>query len=588
MVVRPKVTNLYCRHAAFASIFEFVPKIAATPRGLVAGTIQGRQAVAAFRLRLNLNSALFLLSAVSAWLVTNSAVAAVTACPAGLVCSYVAVQPIDVCASNGTGCAPFNTLSKAGNPGAATSTTPIGFVDTATGKDVTRAIWNQVGIDVAWSPIHQYNNTTYQTLHITNASNGTGLASADFLALSQQDGISQGTAPNPNPPNAPVASQATVVNMFFVNTLVPPTPGTLYGFSWINNNGIAIGPNTFFPPFPLTPRFDTLAHEIGHNLALDHTDVYNTGTPKNDLLTAGVTRTEPGNSSAAIADANATPTSPAEQVNTAQSGHVDLSGLLNPIASSTTTATKTPTPTTTTALAVTTAGGLTSIAAVPGKTKPNTSIFFDVFGPTNGRHDETLIGLTLTLYPGVKFDPSNKVHFTSNGQLVTDADYDRGGSRDRDCPIARTKCLIIDLTNPGLPQLQDLRFSQGIIKSGDGDDENAPKTADDGGKQPVCLADLAAAGITITYRFSDGLVITSAMTGAGGTVGPNCAGDPTLLTADSRQPTLTVRTQIDPGVFTQVAGAKPCTPPEEGTCTPPSVTGGQDGDPSQEAQPGGG
>ena len=92
------------------------------------------------------------------------------------------------------------------------------------------------------------------------------------MALSQQNAISTGIVPNPtNPPGVPVASQATALNMFFVNTLVPPTAGTLYGFSWINNNGIAIGSNTFFPPFPLTPRFDTLAHEIGHNLALDHT-----------------------------------------------------------------------------------------------------------------------------------------------------------------------------------------------------------------------------------------------------------------------------------------------------------------------------
>jgi hypothetical protein len=539
--------------------------------------------MAAFRLRFNLNSALLLFSAGLLLLATNSAVAAVTACPAGFICSYVAVQPIVVCSNSGTGCAPFNTANRVSNPGAATSTTPIGFVDPASGKDVTRAIWNQVGIDVAWSPLRQYNSTGSQTLHITTGSTGTGLTSTEFLTLSQQDGISQGATPT-----APLASQPTVVNMFFVTTLVPPSPGTLYGFSWINNNGIAIGSNTFFPPPPLTARFDAIAHELGHNLALDHNDTYNTPAFSNDLMTAGVTRTEPGTSSAAVTDANDTPTSPAEQVNTPQSGHVDLSGLLNPIASSTTTASKTTTTTTTTSLAVTTAGGLTSIAAVPGKTKPNTSIFFDVFGPINGRPNETLIGLTLSLYPGVKFDPSNKVHFTSNGQLVTDSDYDRGGSRDRDCPILHTKCLIIDLTNPGLSLGQDLRFSQGIIKSGDGGDDDVPNAADDGGKQPVCLADLAAAGITITYRFDDGLVITSAMTGNGNIVGPNCAGDPTTLTADSQQPDPTVRTQIDPGVFTQIAGNQPCTLQDSDTCTPPSQTGGQDGDPSQEAQPGGG
>jgi hypothetical protein len=500
---------------------------------------------------------------------------------------YVAVQPIVVCATNGSGCAPFNTSSKIGNPGGATSTTPIGFIDSASGHDVTRAILNQVGIDVAWSPIRQYNNTIFQTIHITTGSTGTGLASSDFLSLSQQDAISTGTVPNPtNPPGVPVGSQANIVNMFFVNSLVPPPgiSGALYGFSWLNNNGIAIGSNTFFPPFPLGPRFDVLAHEFGHNLALDHTDPYNTPVMSNDLMTAGNTRTEPANSSAAIADANGSITSPAEQLNSGQSSHIDLSGFLNPIASSTTTASKSPTPTITTALAVTTTGALTSITSVPGKTKPDTSFFFDVSGPRLGRTGETLIGLTVTLYPGVKFDPGNKVNFTSNGQLVRDVAYDHGGKRDRDCPIAHTRCLIIDLTNPGLPLGSDLRFSQGIIKSQGGDDDGSEEE-DAGGKQPICLADLAAAGLTITYRFSDGLVITSEMTGPGSSAGPNCVGDAPILTADSQQPTPNVRTQIDPGVFTQVAGSKPCTPPPYGSCTPPSSTGGQDGDPRLEAQP---
>ena len=62
--------------------------------------------------------------------------------------------------------------------------------------------------------------------------------------------------------------------MFFVNKLNPPASqsgGQLYDFSWVNNNGVSIGGNTFFPPFPLTPRIDTLAHAIMHNLGLDHT-----------------------------------------------------------------------------------------------------------------------------------------------------------------------------------------------------------------------------------------------------------------------------------------------------------------------------
>jgi len=209
--------------------------------------------VAPSKLRLNLNSALLLLSAAFTLLATNSALADLTSCATGSVCYYVAIQPIDVCSSTGTGCAPFNTSSRTGNPAAATSTTPIGFVDATTKKDITRAIMNQIGVDIAWSPIKQYNNTTYQTLHVVQCNttnlpcattNPTAPTSTDFLALSQQNGISQS-----RPPTDPLNPKATVVNMFFVNTLVPPqgTSGALYGFSWIGNNGIAIASSTFFP-----------------------------------------------------------------------------------------------------------------------------------------------------------------------------------------------------------------------------------------------------------------------------------------------------------------------------------------------------
>lgn len=212
------------------------------------------------------------------------------------VIDYVVVQPIDVCSSSGTGCAPFNTLSQTGSPGTATLTTPIGFVDTTTNTNLTRAIWNQAGIDVTFLPIKQYNSsanagsyttstgavvnwtTDYRTLHV-GCGTGAGAicTSPDLktLAQGQPNGF-----PSTLPPLAPAAVNA--INMFFVNSLVPldnaTTPSPIYGFSFINGNGIAIARNTFFPGFPLTPRLDTLAHEIGHNLALGHTD-YGAGSP---------------------------------------------------------------------------------------------------------------------------------------------------------------------------------------------------------------------------------------------------------------------------------------------------------------------
>jgi hypothetical protein len=548
----------------------------------------------------------FLLLSAATSLPSGSALADLTSCTLGSVCYYVAVQPIDVCASNGTGCAPFNSLSKAGNPGAATSTTPIGFVDTTTGKDITRTILNQIGVDVAWAPIKQYNNTTYQTLHVVPCSSTNpplpcasipgALTSTDFMTLSQQSAISTGAVPNPTTPaGVPVASQPTVVNMFFVNTLVPPSPGTLYGFSWIKNNGIAIGASTFFPPFPLTPRFDTLAHELGHDLGLDHMDQYNYGCnaqgvtcPPSDLMTAGNTRTEPTSTSNALSQiGKGDGTGTADQLDcssastqctnptttpTPQQGQIALSGLLNPIASSTTTATTPSTDTITTALVVSnTAGDVTTITAAPNSKKPNTSINFRVTGPTSGQLGETLIGLVVTLDKGLHFDPTNPANFFGNPQ-VTNFLYDHGNTGDANCPTPATQCLVIQLS--GLPQGSDLFFTQGIV--------GAPGQVGSSAKT-VTLNDLVNAGVDITYKFSDGLIIT-------GTLALNGCCE---LTANSQNPSSTVSTQIDPSLFVSIPGHLPCTAIGAdggigGTCPDPGATPVGDGDPAGEAQPGGG
>jgi hypothetical protein len=110
------------------------------------------------------------------------------------------------------------------------------------------------------------------------------LQSQDFLTLSQQAyptppattpcPISKMTIPATSPcgsPAPPASATASDINMFFVSKLNPPASGgTLYGFSWLGHNGIAIAGNTFFAPTPLQARPDTIAHELGHNLGLDH------------------------------------------------------------------------------------------------------------------------------------------------------------------------------------------------------------------------------------------------------------------------------------------------------------------------------
>jgi hypothetical protein len=129
---------------------------------------------------------------------------------------------------------------------------------------------------------------------ITITTTTTTLTSTDFQTLSEQlpstakppvspsCSISQMTIPpnstingvpnNCGSPVSPRNTDAGTINMFFVKTLNPPVSGgTLYGISWIGNNGIAISQNTFFAPTPLQARPDTMAHELLHDLGLDHT-----------------------------------------------------------------------------------------------------------------------------------------------------------------------------------------------------------------------------------------------------------------------------------------------------------------------------
>ena len=126
-----------------------------------------------------------------------------------------------------------------------------------------------------------------QTFTITATSST--LTSSQFKALSQQcksgqpcpttgvtgpTAISQGGTPvtplgggalTPTPFSPP---DPTIVNMFFVNALNPPPAigGNLFGLAWICNNGVAISSQTFSQGRP-----DTMAHELLHNLCLDHT-----------------------------------------------------------------------------------------------------------------------------------------------------------------------------------------------------------------------------------------------------------------------------------------------------------------------------
>jgi hypothetical protein len=154
---------------------------------------------------------------------------------------YIAVNPIDVCAGNGMGCAPINNIGPLGQTVLDGPNTPIGVIDVASDTNITRAALNAIGVEVSFGQVVAYSSapnatvagTDYRTLHVVNSTDSSGnpiLQSPDFLILSQQQeeppGIWTGAVPDPtSPPGVPVASQPTVVNLFFVNSFIPPKGG---------------------------------------------------------------------------------------------------------------------------------------------------------------------------------------------------------------------------------------------------------------------------------------------------------------------------------------------------------------------------
>jgi hypothetical protein len=514
---------------------------------------------------------LYLLSA-STCLTSGTALAQVT--------NYIVINPIDVCDSTGASCAPINNKGQTVLNGTKTAAgfvfpTPIGFID-ASGADVTQAMWNKIGITLAYagtpagsSPsgylVQQYKSAPnpqaltsdvikdYRTLHIQQAANGT-LQSPDFLILSQQQnpggmcavtrmqgcGIWTGTVPNPtSPAGVPVASQVNVINTFFVNTLDPPSGGQLYGYSWKNNNGIAISASTLkgVPQFLLPPRPDTIAHEIGHNLDLDHNNhgagpdpVTNacsttpfTGCTVN-LLTAGGNgngnlRTEPsgtGNSAtpapggALYVLAQGT----GDQMNLSaedtqlsdgsQQTHAFMSGfVVNPIGNSMVMASHNPPGLATPAVAAasltatpvnTTAAASTATAG--NSAQGNTTVYITVTGPdVFGETLDTFI-IAIDKHNKIQFDPQNQATFNPPHGISVKFNYvigNAGNGPALGCGDPATECLVIQLS-PGLGFGQDLFFTQGFRKP----------------PGPLSIPDeFAAASPLVTFGLSDGLTITS-------------------------------------------------------------------------------
>ena len=437
------------------------------------------------------------------------------------VTDYITVQPITVCSTGPTTCAPFNPFGQTG------PTAPVGYVDPATGLNITRAIYNQIGIDVTFLPaVQDLNAGSLSTLHVTTDPTSGLLTSADFKTLSQQSGISQGAQPksplNPNP---------TTMNLFFVNTLVPATPGLLYGFSWLNNNGSAIGSNTFgvkVGVITLPGRPDTIAHEIGHMFDLDHT-TFGAGAPTN-LMTSGDTRTEP---SAAIVGGHAAwvnqiyPNGTLDQLTLPQPGQATSqlekilkSGFINPIPLVTATIADPPV-------------GFTYHVAFDGLGTPG----------------ESLDRLTLTLPNGF---------FFNDGFQYLDG-------------VQPTQAVVNPVSCQSGQNCLQLDFAAGAFELGDFLDYSIIVCRGTAGPNSRCgtvqLSDLI--GGTYTYQFSDLFETT----------GDLAAGLSGELTSNSQDPNPDIPSQIVSPLSFVGASTKPCTALPDGSCPPLSL---EDADPATE------
>ncbi len=180
--------------------------------------------------------------------------------------SIIVVQPISVCNDAGGDCS-----NSAGQ-----------YFEAETDK-----IWNQADIDISFLPLTEFHNSSFQSIN----------SNTDFVSLVNTPGHGQ-------------HATSTVLNMWFLKEI---DSGTVSGLGFLGANGVAIA-DSIFTFADGAGRRDTIAHEIGHNLNLDHTNESNLR-----LMAPGSLRLKPTNTLNIFPDGVGVSQLTAAEIATAQS-----------------------------------------------------------------------------------------------------------------------------------------------------------------------------------------------------------------------------------------------------------------------------
>ena len=139
----------------------------------------------------------------------------------------IRIQPIQVCSDDDSVCANPNQI--------------IFAVE-------TQKIWAQAGVHVEFLPWHRFRGNSWLDLTVGTFDN--------FNIFNLAGSLGHGQNADPK-----------VINVWFVRSI---GGGGFYGHSLQSGNGIAVADNIFAASSGVD-RLDVIAHEMGHNLGLDHT-----------------------------------------------------------------------------------------------------------------------------------------------------------------------------------------------------------------------------------------------------------------------------------------------------------------------------